>query len=62
MPIVTVLQGPRDIEKKRALVKGVTEAFVDSLGVPPESVQVWIQETPPENWGAAGTLTADRPA
>jgi 4-oxalocrotonate tautomerase len=59
MPVVTVLQGPRDIELKRKLVKSVTDAFVDSLGVPAESVQVWIQETPPESWGIAGRLTAD---
>jgi 4-oxalocrotonate tautomerase len=59
MPIVTVLQGPRDIELKRKLVRSVTDAFVDSLGVPAESVQVWIQETAPESWGVAGKLTAD---
>ncbi|MBN9620528.1 MAG: 4-oxalocrotonate tautomerase family protein [Actinobacteria bacterium] len=59
MPIVTVLQGPRDVELKRRLVRSVTDAFVDSLGVPAESVQVWIQETPPENWGHGGRLTAD---
>jgi hypothetical protein len=35
-------------------------AFVDSLGVPADSVQVWIQETPPESWGQGGKLTADR--
>jgi 4-oxalocrotonate tautomerase len=59
MPIVTVLQGPRDISLKRELVKNVTDAFVDSLGIPAEAVQVWIQETSPENWGSAGKLTAD---
>ncbi len=59
MPIVTVLQGPRTVEQKRALVERVTTAFVDSLGVPPDSVQVWIQETPPESWGKGGKLTAD---
>ena len=59
MPIVTVLQGPRDVSLKRELVKNVTDAFVDSLGIPAEAVQVWIQETPPENWGTAGKLTAD---
>ena len=59
MPIVTVLQGPRDVEKKRALVRGVTDAFVEALGIPAEAVQVWIQETPPDSWGAAGKLAAD---
>jgi 4-oxalocrotonate tautomerase len=60
MPIVTVLQGPRTPELKRALVQGITDVFVDSYGVPADSVQVWIQETPPESWGQGGTLTADR--
>lgn len=60
MPIVTVLQGPRTIELKRELVKGITEAFVDSYGIPADSVQVWIQETPPDSWGQAGILTADK--
>jgi 4-oxalocrotonate tautomerase len=60
MPIVTVLQGPRDVELKRDLVRRITDAFVDAYKVPAETVQVWIQETPPESWAAAGTLTADR--
>ncbi len=60
MPVVTVLQGPRDISLKRDLVKNITDAFVDSLGVPAESVQVWIQETAPQNWGQGGKLTADK--
>ncbi|WUF33071.1 4-oxalocrotonate tautomerase family protein [Kribbella sp. NBC_00482] len=60
MPIVTVLQGPRTPELKRELVQKVTDAFVDSLGVPAESVQVWIQETPPDSWAVGGTLTADK--
>lgn len=51
MPTVTVLQGPRSVELKRALVTRITDAFVDALGVPADSVQVWIQETPPESGG-----------
>ncbi|WTK91869.1 4-oxalocrotonate tautomerase family protein [Kribbella sp. NBC_01510] len=60
MPVVTVLQGPRTPELKRELVQRITDAFVDSLGVPAQSVQVWIQETPPESWAVGGTLTADK--
>ena len=61
MPIVTVQQGPRSVELKRDLVAKITDAFVDALKVPADSVQVWIQETPAENWAAAGQLIADRP-
>lgn len=60
MPIVTIQQGPRDVERKRELVKRVTEAFVETLEVPAESVYVWIQEYSAENWGSAGKLVADR--
>jgi 4-oxalocrotonate tautomerase len=60
MPTVTVLQGARSVELKRALVRGITDAFVDTLGVPAESVQVWIQETPAESWGQGGALRADQ--
>ncbi len=60
MPTVTVLQGPRPVELKRELVTRITDAFVDTLGVPADSVQVWIQETPTESWGQGGVLTSDR--
>jgi 4-oxalocrotonate tautomerase len=60
MPTITVLQGPRSVELKRELVSRITDAFVDTLGVPADTVQVWIQETPLESWGQGGVLTADR--
>jgi 4-oxalocrotonate tautomerase len=60
LPTVTVLQGPRSAELKRALVAGITDAFVGTLGVPAGSVQVWIQETPADSWGQGGVLTADK--
>jgi 4-oxalocrotonate tautomerase len=60
MPTITILQGARPVELKRALVKGITDVFVDTLGVPAGSVQVWIQETPADSWGQGGTLTADK--
>ena len=40
MPTITILQGPRPAELKRELVARITDSFVDTLGVPPESVQV----------------------
>ncbi|MFD5467829.1 4-oxalocrotonate tautomerase DmpI [Kitasatospora sp. NPDC127059] len=60
MPIVTIQQGPRSVEQKRELVEKVTQAFVDTLGVPAESVFVFVNEYQPDNWGTAGKLTADR--
>jgi 4-oxalocrotonate tautomerase len=60
VPTITVLQGPRPVELKRELVNRITDAFVDTLGVPADSVQVWIQETPADSWGQGGVLTADK--
>lgn len=59
MPIVTVQQGPRNVELKRELVARITDAFVDAYKIPAETVQVWIQEVPTDSWGAAGKLIAD---
>ena len=60
MPIVTVQQSPRDIDLKRRLVAGITQAFIDAYGVSPESVQVFIHEVAHDNWAKAGTLASDR--
>jgi 4-oxalocrotonate tautomerase len=59
VPIVTVQQSPRDIEQKRRLVAGITQAFVDAYGLQPEQVQVFINEIDNDNWSKAGTLAAD---
>ena len=60
MPIVTVQQSPRDIDLKRRLVAGITEAFVDAYAIPPDHVQVFIHEVDHDNWAKAGLLAADR--
>jgi 4-oxalocrotonate tautomerase len=59
VPIVTVQQSPRDLDRKRRLVAGITQAFVDAYEVPPEAVQVFIHEVDHENWAKAGKLAAD---
>ena len=59
MPIVTVQQSPRDLDKKRALVAGITQAFVDAYGAHPEQVQVFIHEVGAENWAKGGALAVD---
>jgi 4-oxalocrotonate tautomerase len=60
MPIVTVQQSPRDLERKRRLVAGITQAFIDAYEVSPEHVQVYIHEVDDENWAKAGKLAIDR--
>ena len=60
LPIVTVQQSPRDVEQKRALVAGITQAFADAYGVSPDTVQVFIHEVDDENWAKGGKLAVDR--
>jgi 4-oxalocrotonate tautomerase len=60
VPVVTVLQGPRSVEKKRDLVQKITDAVVAAYACPAESVAVWIQDVPTDSWGIGGTLTADK--
>jgi 4-oxalocrotonate tautomerase len=59
VPSVTIQQGPRSAELKRDLVARITDAFVDVLKVPADTVEVWIQEIEPENRAVAGRLVSD---
>jgi 4-oxalocrotonate tautomerase len=60
MPIITVQQGPRTPELKRALIKELTEAMTHALAIPAEAVQVWIHDVPTDSWGIGGVATADK--
>ncbi|MBN2498042.1 MAG: tautomerase family protein [Deltaproteobacteria bacterium] len=61
MPNITV-EGPaiQDLDKKRAMVKAMTDAATQAYGLPREVIVVLIKENPPENVGVGGTLVADR--
>ena len=58
MPVIQVDGPPLDIEKKRRLVKELTEVAVNIYGIP--HISVLIRENQPENVGADGKLIADR--
>jgi 4-oxalocrotonate tautomerase len=60
MPIVTIQQSTRELEPKRHLVAGITQAFVDAYGVAPEAVQVFIHEVDHEHWAKGGRLAIDK--
>jgi 4-oxalocrotonate tautomerase len=49
----------RTLDQKRALVKGVTDAVVESLGLGADAVSVRITETTRENSARGGTLNID---
>ena len=57
--IVQQIEG-RTVEQKRELARRLTETVVDILRVDPETVTVFIEEVPPENFARAGVLAADR--
>lgn len=61
MPIVHIhmFEG-RTIDQKRAMVKGVTGAIVDSIGCKPEVVRIVIHEIQRQNVGDAGVLVSER--
>ena len=59
MPIVTVQQSPRDLDAKRRLVAGITQAFVEAYGIRGEQVQVFITEFDHEHWSKGGVLATD---
>ena len=58
MRIVTVQQSPRDLELKRRLVAGITQAFVDAYDVGPRPSRSHPRGRRRE-LGEAGKLAAD---
>ena len=61
MPIIQVnmLEG-RTVEQKRRLVRGLTAAVVESLGVKIEQVRVMIHELGADDYAIAGETAAER--
>jgi len=59
MPTIMV-EGPpiKEIERKRKLVRGLTDIAVEVYGI--GHITVIIRENPPENVGANGQLMLDK--
>lgn len=49
----------RTLEQKRAFVREVTRATVETLGCPMDSVEILISEVPREAWAKGGKLRSD---
>lgn len=62
MPLAQIYMAPgRTDEPKAKLIERVTQAFTETVGVPPDSVWITIQEVPRTQWGVAGeTLAAKK--
>ena len=55
MPIIQVnLMEGRSDEQKEALIAALTDATVQSLGAPRDSVRVLLNEMPKSHWGIGG--------
>ena len=51
MPLAQLyIAAGRDDDKKKALIEKVTQAFVDALGVKPDSVWITVQDVPKTAW------------
>lgn len=57
-----IVEGPpiKDLDKKRQLVKELTETAVKIFGLPKQTIVVLIKENSPENVGVGGELIIDR--
>ena len=61
MPTITMEIYPgRTIEQKRAMVKKVTEALVETISCKPEAVKIIIREILKENIADNGVLHCDK--
>ena len=59
MPIVIVeMWEGRTIDQKRTIVDGITTTF-EQIGVPPEALQIVINDVPKHNWAIAGKLASE---
>lgn len=60
MPIIDLklLEG-RTLDQKRKLVAAVTDAVVQTLGVPPELVRITLHEMARDNYSVGGVLMSD---
>ncbi len=63
MPLVHVQMATgRTPEQKHALLTAMTDAMVEHLGAPRDSVRVWITEFADTDFMAGGELLADKKA
>ena len=55
MPSIIVEAGMLNSEKKKRLIRELTETASEISGVPQSSFTVLLKENPIENWGVGGT-------
>lgn len=61
MPIIRVeMFKGRSREQKRAMVKALTDAMVESTGAKREAVWIVVSDVEKEDWGFGGELGVDK--
>lgn len=61
MPIVRVdLWKGRDYEKKKELIKKLTDAIVESIGCPADAVHIVINDVEKSDWGIGGLPASEK--
>jgi len=60
MPLIEIhlLEG-RTKGQKKALLEALTRAVQESINAPLETIRVWIQEFPPDEYMVAGALASE---
>jgi 4-oxalocrotonate tautomerase len=61
VPLINIhMAEGRTAEQKLALLRAITDAVVEHLGAPLDSVRVWIDEFPATDYMTGGELLADK--
>ncbi|MFM0733918.1 tautomerase family protein [Paraburkholderia sediminicola] len=61
MPTLEVYLPTGHAETRKAqLIAGLTQATVDAIGAPAESVRILLSELPPQDFGVGGVSASDR--
>ncbi|WP_018230516.1 4-oxalocrotonate tautomerase [Methyloversatilis universalis] len=55
---INMIEG-RTEDQKRAVIEKVTQALVEAVGAPRETVRVMIVEVPSSHWGIGGVSAKD---
>ena len=59
MPVITVEAASLDMEQKRRLASELTDVAARILGMPEETIYVFLKENPQENIGVGGKLLSE---
>lgn len=59
MPMIIFEGGKMDREKKKNLIRGLTEAAAKATGIRPQAFTICLHENAPDNIGVGGELLTD---